>query len=121
MGGMVQVDSSGTLVTSNGSMYSGSAVAWGCYNGKCLNGMDISACNQPGNIISTVTVTCDGLVGVDHVLNCPQEFSPPSSSLEFGGVPAGPVSASQSAYRKAESAQTAGAPCSFDDIGTRQA
>src|SRR5258708_25957484 len=118
MGGMVQVDSSGTLVTSNGSMYSGSAVAWGCYNGKCLNGMDISACNQPGNIISTVTVTCDGLVGVDHVLNCPQEFNPPSSTLGFGGVPAGPVSAPQSAYLQAESAKAAVASRSLHAIAT---
>src|SRR5260370_38101407 len=121
MGGTIQIDGSGTLVTSNGSFYNGSPVAWGCYNGTCLNGTNISACNQPGNLISTVTVTCDGLVGVDHVLNCPQEFNPPSSRLGFGGGPAGPVSAAQSAYRKAEAAKAAGASGSFDVIATVQA
>jgi uncharacterized protein (TIGR03437 family) len=120
MGGTIQIDSSGTLVTSNGSFYNGSPVAWGCFNGKCLNGTDISSCNQPGNVISTVTVTCDGVVGVDKVLNCPQEFDPPSATLGFSGTSPSPVSASQAAvYRK--SAKAARAPGSFDVIATVQA
>jgi photosystem II stability/assembly factor-like uncharacterized protein len=116
MGGTIQVDNSGTLVTSNGSRYNGMPVAWACFNGTCLNGTPIASCNQPGNPVTTVTVTCGGLVGIDKVLNCPQQNNPPSTSLGFSGLPGAPVASS-----RLGGVITAGPQASFDVIASVQA
>ncbi|MGH7272601.1 MAG: hypothetical protein ACREJ3_19400, partial [Polyangiaceae bacterium] len=57
-GSTISTDANGQIVTSNGSRWSGKPVAWACYDRKCVNNTPISACNQPGNPISTVQLTC---------------------------------------------------------------
>ena len=88
-GGTIQTDDNGTLVTSNGGFYMNQPVAFACFNGVCLDGTPISACNSASNPISTVTATCGGLTGIDLVLNCPRQANPPSSLLGLNGSPSG--------------------------------
>jgi photosystem II stability/assembly factor-like uncharacterized protein len=102
MGGQITFDDSGQLITSKGTFYGnpGRPVALACYNGSCIGGKTIAACNPPSNPITSVTVTCGSQVGIDHILGCPAQANPPSSILGFGDPPengaaaAGPVSLS---------------------------
>jgi hypothetical protein len=100
MGGQITFDNSGQLVTNKGTSYNGRPVAWACFNGSCIAGKTIPACNPPANPITSVTVTCGSQVGIDHILGCPAQANPPSSILGFGdppesgGAPAGPISLS---------------------------
>jgi photosystem II stability/assembly factor-like uncharacterized protein len=89
MGGTITFDSSGALVTSKSSFYNGKPVAWACFNGSCIGGKTIAACNPPSNPITSVTVTCGTQVGIDHILGCPAQANPPSSVLGLSGMPAG--------------------------------
>jgi len=88
MGGTITFDSSGQLVTSKNGFYNGKPVAWACFNGSCIAGKPIAACNAPGNPITSVTVTCGVEVGIDHILGCPAQANPPSSVLGLSGMPA---------------------------------
>jgi hypothetical protein len=124
VGGTIQVDNSGQLVTTKNFYYGtpGRPVALACFNGTCLNNTPISACNQPGNPVTTVTVTCGGLVGVDHVLNCPQENNPPSTNIGFSGVPAGLVASAQAKGISAQAAPLdSGGQGAFDLVASVQA
>jgi photosystem II stability/assembly factor-like uncharacterized protein len=89
MGGTISFDSSGSIVTSKGGFYDGKDVAWGCFNGSCIGGKTIAQCNPPGNPITSVTITCGGQVGIDHILGCPAQANPPSSILGLSGMPTG--------------------------------
>jgi len=89
MGGTITFDNSGELVTSKNNFWNGKPVAWACYNGSCIGGKTIAACNPPGNPITSVTVTCGSEVGIDHILGCPAQANPPSSILGLSGMPAG--------------------------------
>jgi hypothetical protein len=100
MGGQITFDNSGQLVTNKSTFYNGRPVAWACYNGNCIGGKTIPACNPPANQITSVSVTCGSQVGIDHILGCPAQANPPSSILGFGDPPesgaapasAGPIS-----------------------------
>jgi hypothetical protein len=87
-------------VTTKATSYNGRPVAWACYNGSCIAGKAIPACNPPANPITSVTVTCGSQVGIDHILGCPSQANPPSSILGFGDPPengagtAGPITLS---------------------------
>lgn len=87
MGGNISFDSSGQLVTSRGGFWNGKPVAWACYNGNCIGGRTIAACNPPSNPITSVVVTCGTQVGIDHILGCPAQANPPSSVLGLSGMP----------------------------------
>jgi hypothetical protein len=89
MGGTVSFDGSGSIVTSKGGFYQGRTVAWACYNGSCIGGKTIAQCNPAGNPITSVTVTCGAQVGIDHILGCPAQANPPSSTLGLSGMPGG--------------------------------
>jgi photosystem II stability/assembly factor-like uncharacterized protein len=89
MGGTITFDNSGELVTSKNTFWNGKPVAWACYNGSCIGGKTIAACNPPGNPITSVTVTCGSELGIDHILGCPAQANPPSSILNLSGMPAG--------------------------------
>ena len=89
MGGTISFDSSGSIVTSKGGFYNGRTVAWACFNGSCIGGKTIAQCNPHGNPITSVTVTCGGQVGIDHILGCPAQANPPSSILGLSGMPVG--------------------------------
>ncbi len=89
MGGTITFDNSGTLVTSNGSFYNNKPVAWGCFNGSCIQGKTIAQCNPPSNPITSVTVSCGAQVGIDHILGCPAQANPPSTILGLSGMGAG--------------------------------
>ncbi|WP_433982895.1 hypothetical protein RBB78_13145 [Tunturiibacter empetritectus] len=89
MGGTISFDGSGSIVTSKGGFYNGRDVAWACFNGSCIGGKTIAQCNPPGNPITSVTVSCGGQVGIDHILGCPAQANPPSSVLGLSGMPAG--------------------------------
>ena len=89
MGGEITFDNAGELVTSKNSFWKGKPVAWACYNGSCVGGKTIAACNPPGNPITSVTVTCGTEVGIDHILGCPAQANPPSSVLGLSGMPVG--------------------------------
>lgn len=95
MGGTITFDNSGELVTSKNNFWNGKPVAWACYNGGCIGGKTIAACNPPGNPITSVTVTCGTEVGIDHILGCPAQANPPSSVLGLDGMP--PVGEASSA------------------------
>ncbi|HEX4955503.1 MAG TPA: hypothetical protein VF017_19090 [Thermoanaerobaculia bacterium] len=93
-GGTIRSDASGQLTTSRGGFYIDRPVAWGCLNGDCLGAIPISACNQPGNPLTSVIVDCGGLPGISLVTGCPQQANPPTSVLGLGGtneVPGGPA------------------------------
>ncbi|MFL6211719.1 MAG: hypothetical protein ACJ74W_22925 [Pyrinomonadaceae bacterium] len=79
--GTIKTDGSGQLVTSNGGFYIDRPVAWACFNGNCLGGVNISSCNTPANPLTTVLVKCGAQVGIDKVIGCPQINNPPSSTL----------------------------------------
>src|SRR5262249_28670336 len=121
MGGAISIDGSGQLVTSKGGFYMGKPVAWACYNGDCIGNTPISSCDQPGNRIAAVTVSCTppfgggASVGLDLLLGCPQLNNPPSSVLGLTGNPGPTVALSQAA--DAGSALAAGA---FDLVPTVQ-
>jgi hypothetical protein len=89
MGGTITFDNSGQLVTSKNNFYNGKPVAWACFNGSCIGGKTIAACNPPSNPITSVTVTCGTEVGIDHILGCPAQANPPSSVLGLSGMPTG--------------------------------
>jgi photosystem II stability/assembly factor-like uncharacterized protein len=89
-GGTIQTDDMGRLTTNQGSMYQGQLVAWGCLNGHCVEGANIAGCNQPGNPITSVIVTCGGQVAIEHVTGCQQQGNPPTSITGLDGTPAGP-------------------------------
>jgi hypothetical protein len=89
MGGNITFDNSGELVTNKNNFWNGKPVAWACFNGNCIAGKTIAACNPPGNPITSVTVTCGTEVGIDHILGCPAQGNPPSSVLGLSGMPAG--------------------------------
>ena len=89
MGGTISFDSSGNIVTSKGGFWNGKTVAWACFNGSCIGGKTIAQCNPPGNPITSVTISCGGQVGIDHILGCPAQANPPSSILGLSGMPAG--------------------------------
>src|SRR5262249_40644213 len=91
-GATIQTDANGNLVSSNGSVYSGKQVVWGCYNGRCLNNSLIDTCNLPGNPISTVQVSCTAplggmITGFATINGCPSLSNPPSSALQLEGNP----------------------------------
>ncbi len=121
MGGEIRTDDTGQLVTSRGGFYSGQPVAWACYNGACLGGVPISACNEydadgnPVNLISTIRVVSGGVVGFDKMLGCPQLDNPPSSTL---GLPEFPPSEGERAQREPGAATVASG--SFDLIASVQ-
>ena len=89
MGGTISFDSSGQLVTSKGGFYNGKPVAWACFNGRCIGGKTIAACNPPSNPIASVVVSCGLEVGIDSILGCPAQANPPSSILGLSGMPGG--------------------------------
>jgi len=89
MGGTITFDNSGQLVTSKNTFWNNKPVAWACFNGSCIGGKTIAACNPPGNPITSVTVTCGTQVGIDHILGCPAQANPPSSVLGLSGMPTG--------------------------------
>ena len=89
MGGTISFDNSGSIVTSKGGFYNGKTVAWACFNGSCIGGKTIAQCNPSNNPITSVTITCGGQVGIDHILGCPAQANPPSSILGLSGTPAG--------------------------------
>lgn len=88
MGGTITFNGSGDLVTSKNNFWNGKPVAWACFNGSCIGGKTIAACNPPANPITSVTVTCGTQVGIDHILGCPAQANPPSSILGLSGMPA---------------------------------
>jgi len=87
MGGTITFDNSGQLVTTKNTFWNNKPVAWACFNGSCIGGQTIAACNPPGNPITSVTVTCGTQVGIDHILGCPAQANPPSSVLGLSGMP----------------------------------
>ena len=117
-GGTISFDSSGQLVTSRGGFWNGRPVAWACYNGACIGGRTIAACNPPSNPITSVVVSCGAQVGIDHILGCPAQANPPSSILGLSGMPGGPGPAAPAAPTVATDAITA--PTVFDLIPTIQ-
>ncbi|HEU4400619.1 MAG TPA: EB domain-containing protein, partial [Candidatus Polarisedimenticolia bacterium] len=96
-GGTIQTDATGRLVTSNGGFYIDQQVAWGCFNGNCVNSTPIAECNDDANgdgipdLVSTILVHCGGLTGIDKILGCPQQNNPPSSVLGLDQIVGGPV------------------------------
>jgi photosystem II stability/assembly factor-like uncharacterized protein len=92
MGGTIQTDPNGVLVTSNGGFYSGKPVAWACFNGSCLNNTPIASC-QAGSPISTVIVACGGEIAISKIQGCPPLANPPSTLLGLGlsGLPQGRI------------------------------
>ena len=119
MGGTISFDSSGQLVTSKNSFWNGKSVAWGCYNGSCIGGTTIAQCNVPGNPITSVTVSCGPEVGIDHILGCPAQANPPSSTLGLSGMPSGTGGGGGPIVSATDSAPL-GDPVSFDLIPTIQ-
>jgi hypothetical protein len=79
--GTIKTDADGQLVTSNGGFYIDRPVAWACFNGNCIGGVNISSCNSAANPLTTVLVKCGAQVGIDKVIGCPQINNPPSSTL----------------------------------------
>ncbi|MGB8507963.1 MAG: hypothetical protein WCD76_06150 [Pyrinomonadaceae bacterium] len=79
--GTIKTDATGQLVTSNGGFYIDRPVAWACFNGNCLNGVNIATCNTPTNPLSSVRVKCGSQVGIDQIIGCPQLDNPPSSTV----------------------------------------
>ena len=122
MGGTISFDSSGQLVTSRGGFYSGRSVAWACFNGSCIGGRTIAACNPPSNPITSVLVNCGTQVGIDHILGCPAQVNPPSTNFDISGMPgpgAGAVAANLE-IGPALLARNMPAPVSFDLIPSVQ-
>ena len=124
-GGTISFDGSGQLVTSRGGFYSGRPVAWACFNGSCIGGRTIAACNPPSNPITSVLVTCGSQVGIDHILGCPAQANPPSTILDISGMPgaggAGGAGAANLAITPALAAgENMPAPVSFDLIPSVQ-
>ncbi len=109
MGGEIQTDDMGQLVTNQGSIYHGKQVAWACYNGACLGGVPIGTCNQydasgnPVNLISTIRVISGGVVGFDKMLGCPLLANPPSSTLGLPDFPPSGVMLSEQNVQSASS------------------
>ncbi len=85
-GGAIETDGTGQLVTSKGGFYIDRPVAWGCLNGSCVGGTPIASCNQPGNPLTSVEVSCGALTGLDHINGCPQQANPPTSVLGVSGT-----------------------------------
>jgi photosystem II stability/assembly factor-like uncharacterized protein len=87
MGGAIKTDGGGVLITDRATFYEGHPVAWGCFNGACLDGTPIEQCNddQDGDgdrdPLSTVIVACGGQSATTRVLGCPALSNPPSSLL----------------------------------------
>jgi hypothetical protein len=100
MGGAIETDAMGRLVTSNGGFYIDQPVAWACFVGGCLDGTPIAECNDDEtgdgvpDLLSTILVRCGGLTGIDAVLGCPQQNNPPSSILGLDEIVGGTVAVS---------------------------
>ena len=86
IGGTIETDAGGVLVTSAGGFYSGKPVAWACLNGSCLGGATIASCNQPGNEVAAVIAICGPQVGIDVMTGCPPLSNPPSSFASLTGL-----------------------------------
>ncbi len=88
--GAVRTDSDGVLETSLVDMWSGKKVVWACLNGDCVGDTPIGQCNDDadsdGDVdpLSTVTVSCGGMLATATVTGCPPLDNPPSSVVELG-------------------------------------
>jgi len=120
MGGTISFDSSGNLVTSKNGFYNGKSVAFGCFNGNCIQGKTIAQCNPPNNPITSVLVSCGGQVGIDHILGCPVQANPPSTILGLSGMPAPASGAGAGAAAPEPAAGPMAGPTGFDLIPTIQ-
>ncbi|HKY31923.1 MAG TPA: hypothetical protein VJV23_05255 [Candidatus Polarisedimenticolia bacterium] len=85
IGGTIQTDNNGVLVTSQGGVWNNTPVAWACLNGNCLGGGTIASCNQPGNQVAAVIAICGPQIGVDLLTGCPPLTNPPSSWTSLTG------------------------------------
>ncbi len=86
IGGNIETDGDGVLVTDKGGFYIDQPVAWACLNGNCLGGATVAGCNQPGNPISTVVAICGPHVAFKNLTNCPPLSNPPSSFIALTGL-----------------------------------
>ena len=122
MGGTISFDNSGELVTSKGGYYDGKPVAWGCFNGSCIQGKTIAQCNPSSNPITSVVVSCGTQVGIDHILGCPAQANPPSTILGLSGAGAGGAGAGAGGGGGGAPAPSGGnaAPAAFDLIPSVQ-
>ncbi len=95
-GGMMKTDANGKLKSSSPN-YMGQDVLWACFNGTCIDNTPIGNCNDDEtgdgipDLLSTVLVECGGVLGIDRVLGCPQQFNPPGSVLSLNEILGGPV------------------------------
>lgn len=89
MGGVIETNGDGVLVTSNGGFWNDKPVAWACFNGDCLGGTPIANCYDDADgdgdpdPLSTIVVACGGQLATGTVLGCPTLDNPPSSLVEL--------------------------------------
>ena len=91
LGGVIGTDASGFLVSSVMGVNSNLSTVWACAHGKCL-GSDAKKCNQPGNGLSLIAVSCGGQTAARHLTMPAPAPDAPSSSLLLYPRPNAPPS-----------------------------
>lgn len=85
-GGTIGTDVDGNLVTDRATFYQGRQVAWGCYDGTCLGGVNINQCTDPNNPVTTARLECGGQTGITQIGGCPAIGNPPSTTIDVGAL-----------------------------------
>ena len=78
LGGLIVTDDQGFLGSNKPAYFNNLPIVWGCAQNNCL-GAPIADCNQAGNPISTVVVTCASQTAYATIQGCPPTSTPPSS------------------------------------------
>lgn len=84
-GNDILTDDDGKLVTYDANANANVLFAWGCWDGTCIDGVPIGACDVPGNPVTSVVATCGGKTGNAQIAGCPIQANPPSTIFDFDG------------------------------------